>query len=76
MVFRALYRNKLRRLFGEFVPEHTITEIMGNTSEWQALKALLPFQVGTSGTTRAEAIAEVQRILSQSVVAKEKRGAF
>jgi hypothetical protein len=76
MVFRALYRNRLRRLFGQFVSEEAITEILGNTSEWEALRALLPLQTGSRATSRAEAIVEVQRLIEGASAAKEKRGAF
>ena len=65
MIFRALYKNKVRRLFGEFVPDAALEQIVGDLSEWQALRGLLP-----SGGSREEAIIEVQRRIQRALAAR------
>jgi len=42
MIFRWLYKRKVTRLFGRFVPESTIKDVTESLSEWESLKLLLP----------------------------------
>jgi hypothetical protein len=42
MIFRWLYKRSVTRVFGRFVPEHTIKELTGHFSEWESFKLLLP----------------------------------
>jgi hypothetical protein len=42
MIFRWLQERRASRVFGRFVPEHTIKEITDRLSEWESFKLLLP----------------------------------
>ena len=76
MIFRALYRSKLRRLFGEFVPEDAITEVMSSISEWSAFKLLMPFRIGATPVKHSKAMTELQRTIERSLAAEDRHRAF
>lgn len=42
MVFRRLYKRRVTRVFGRFIPEQRINELTDRLSEWQSFKLLLP----------------------------------
>lgn len=76
MIFRALYTSKLRRLFGEFVAENAIMDVVSSISEWKAFKLLMPFRVESTAMTHAEAMAELKRTIDRSLDEQDNRRAF
>jgi hypothetical protein len=51
MIFRWLYKRKMTRAFGRFVPENTINDLTAGQSEWQSFKSLLPSAISRPFST-------------------------
>ena len=70
MIFRWLYKRRIARLFGPFVPEDTINTIMKITdslSEWESFKLLLPRAINrlffTPAMSETDALQTLQKMI-------------
>jgi hypothetical protein len=84
MIFRWLYKRRVTRVFGLFVPERAIKEIIDHLSEWESFKLLLPLAVCrlffAPVMSDVEALRTVQKMLLDALrdapgVAGDKHGA-
>lgn len=82
MIFRWLYKRRLTRTFGPFIPGHKIREITGGFSEWESFKLFLPrairrifFPPVMSEIDALQALQKmIQDALRDAPVAEDKHG--
>jgi len=67
MIFRWLYKRRLTRLFGPFIPEDTMEKIADSFSEWESFKLLLPRAINrlffTPVMSEIDALQTVQKMI-------------
>ena len=83
MIFRWLYKRRVTRLFGRFVPEHAIKELTEHLSEWESFKLMLPRAINrlffTPVMSDIDALQTLQRMIHDALrdapdVAEDKHG--
>jgi len=84
MIFRWFYKRRVTRLFGRFIPEHTIEELTDHLSGWESLKSLLPSAIYrlyfTPAMSDIDALQTLQKMMLDALraapdVAGDKHGA-
>lgn len=67
MILRRLYKRRVTRVFGRFIPEQRINEITDSLSEWESFKLLLPRQISrlffTPVVSDLDALKTVQKMI-------------
>jgi hypothetical protein len=62
VIFRYLYKRRLRAAFGQFIEKPKLEKLADGISEWQALKLLPPARWLCSGEEKIAALSEVARL--------------
>jgi hypothetical protein len=75
MIFRYLHRRYVFRAFGQFLDRPQLENLVGRTTEWQALKFFLPRRWFYTREQERDALLEVHRmanaVLREARVKKE-----
>jgi len=84
MIFRRLYKRSVTQVFGRFIPEQRINEILSGLSEWESFKLLLPRPIYrlffTPVMSEIDALQTLQKMIRDVLrdapdAAEDKRGA-
>jgi hypothetical protein len=71
MIFRWLYKRRITRLFGRFIPEQGISKIFDPLSEWESFKLLLPRAIHqlffTPVVSEIDALQMVQKMIRDAL---------
>jgi hypothetical protein len=62
MIFRYLHRRYVFRAFGQFLDRSQLENLVGQTTEWQALKSFLPRRWFYTREQERDGLLEVHRM--------------
>jgi hypothetical protein len=69
LLFRALYKRRLRQAFGQFLDKEKIELVMAELSEWSCFKLVLPRIVFRylfkTAMTDAEAVSKLRQMIAE-----------